>query len=588
MSIRNKVAAWLAALTLCVPQFAAAQSVGGGIDNRPQASILASSSAPVIAFLGDSITQRGTFINNQFTVGGTPQAGDVLTLVATSPTLPGSPVTVTFTMTDTSGTTGATGLKAAILANANLAAAGIAASSAAAIVTVTQNTATTATANFPRATYVSSVTGAGATTTLVNTANNRNYNAIGYATWARLLSNIRGWSPLTYNFGVSGYTTAQMLSTMPQMLALRPDVCVIMAGRNDAQTGVTPGPDTTPGTTEYNLRIMYDEAQAANCIVIAVKVLSQTFAEWPAASNELFALQINNWIEAQKTFRKGFYVIDCGNVYDDPTNTTHWIPRTNYIDAGDTTHPTTWGAYQIGNLIAATINAIWPNWRLPIMNVDDVYDAVNEPYGNLLPQPMFTGTGGTGCTGQCSGNLATGWAAQVANVLGSTIALSKTTWPTTGQAGGGQGAQTVAVSGTANGSNGRFQLDTVMTAANFNAGDIVECSVLATWGATTNIAAVRAYLSETESGSNTVNADGYSSLLTPVSGYSLPTDSTNTNAPSAITEQLMTPRYTVGVTPSLAQFWIQIDYISPLSSATVAGTFQFASPSCRKVQSASQ
>lgn len=406
------------------------------------------------------------------------------------------------------------------------------------------------------------------------------YN-LGYSYWAKQLSNNRLWSPPSYNVGVNGSATAAMLSTyLPQALALNPSVVVIMGGRNDTQnSSIAVGPDTTPGTITYNLRQMYNMCQAQGAIVIAVKILSHTFAQWNGAANQLKAIQVNRWIDQQKLLRNGFYVVDTSDVYDDPT-ASHWQPKTNYVDSGDNVHSTLWGAYQVGNKIATVINTLFPDWRLTMRNVDDVYDATNNPSGNLLPNVQFAGTGGT-LSGGPTGSIATGWTALGQSLLGSAMACSKSTYTD------GRVSQVVTISGSANGSLGKAQLEQDVTAANVNAGDTLEAQIDVSWGVTTNIAGVHMYLQTTESGTNYFSRVGQSAGLSQV-GYALPSD--NGSGSPALSSQsmtLVTPRRTLSAAPSAVKLWIWIEYLTPLSTATVAGTFTFGSPSVYKVPAAS-
>lgn len=437
------------------------------------------------------------------------------------------------------------------------------------------------TTSSPRVVFIGdSITANGAFTTSQEIA----YNDIGYSAWVRRLCADRIYSPVSFNFGVSGWITAEILGNqIPLALAQSPDIAVVMAGRNDAQTGIVAGPDTKRGSTQYNLRKIYDALQDAGVIVIAVKILSQTFSEWPASANELLALNTNNWIDTQKSFRRGFYVVDCGQAYDDQTSTTHWVPKTGYINASDNTHPASWGAYAIGNQIATLINTLYPSWRLRQQNVDDVYDAVNNPYGSLLPNQMFTGSGGS-TSGGTTGTVATGWTLFGQNLISAAAAGSKSTTSD------GRITQVVTISGTANGSNGFVSLQAAATATNCKIGETIEGSVDVSYGATTNIMAVEAFIQTEETGIFYTKGDGKSSLLTPAVGYSLPTDNAASGSPalSSLAYQLRTPQHTFQDAPTSVQLWLRMWFLNPISSGTVAGTFSFASPSLKKVPPVSQ
>lgn len=124
-------------------------------------SVRVTDGTDVVASVG--LAGAATSISETVTVGGTVHTGDVLNVVFTSSALTGSPITVTYTVksTDTTLALAAAGLAAAINANAVLAAAGFTAIAPAAVISVYQPTTLS-----PQATYGSSVTGGGATTTL--------------------------------------------------------------------------------------------------------------------------------------------------------------------------------------------------------------------------------------------------------------------------------------------------------------------------------------------------------------------------------------------------------------------------------------
>lgn len=414
------------------------------------------------------------------------------------------------------------------------------------------------------------------------TTTNNEFADYGFATWLRRFLNGRVYSPISYNFGVPGWVTSQILSQVPQALALNPDICVVMGGRNDAQSGLPIAPDTTPGTTEYNLRQIYDQLQAGGCTVVAIKVLSQTFSMWPAASNELNALQINNWIETQKSFRRNFLVVDNGNTYDDQTSVAHWQPKLGYINTADNTHPAQWGSWAIGQNAANQISTLLPNWRLSIQNVDDVYDPVNNPGGNLLLTQMFQGTGGnsTGCTTGTS--MATNWVTNFNLPTGTTVSCTK------GTTTDGRVTQIFTIAGTGTGTNGWIGMASTMTNGNFNAGDTIVCQVDVNFGTTTNVASVEMWFQPLENGVSYVFGDGKAAAGTGAQGWTLPTETAAAGSPalSSMAYSLITPPRTLTAAPTSAQMWIRVYFVTPLSGAATAGTFNFASPSCRKVQGA--
>jgi hypothetical protein len=85
----------------------------------------------------------------------------------------------------------------------------------------------------------------------------------------------------------------------------------------------------------------------------------------------------------------------------------------------DGLHPSQRGAFWIGKAIADAVSAYIPDYALA-RTVGDLYDATNNPLGNLASNPFMTGTAGTAGTG-ASGSVATGYTA--ARSIGSTGAV---------------------------------------------------------------------------------------------------------------------------------------------------------------------
>ncbi|WDM62310.1 SGNH/GDSL hydrolase family protein [Stenotrophomonas forensis] len=84
----------------------------------------------------------------------------------------------------------------------------------------------------------------------------------------------RGW----LNRGISGQTTAQMLLRFPQdVLALKPQVVVILAGANDIAGNTGP---STQAMIEDNLHAMVDLAQVHGIRVVLASVLPVSDYPW--------------------------------------------------------------------------------------------------------------------------------------------------------------------------------------------------------------------------------------------------------------------------------------------------------------------
>ena len=412
----------------------------------------------------------------------------------------------------------------------------------------------------------------------------------GFSYWAKQLSNNRFWSPPSYNFGVVGVLTSSMLvNQMPSALGISPSVMVILGGRNDAQTGVSALPDTTPGTTTYNLRQMYEQCATAGAAVIAVKILSTAAAEWPNTTYELQAILTNRWIDQQALLRPNFYVVDCASVYDDASAST-WQPKTGYVDSGDLTHPTLWGAYQIGNSVASVLNKLLADWRVSPRNPSDFFGTgpTGNTYGNVLVNTGWTGTAGSFSGTGASGTVGSGWQLNTANAFGVGCTASKGTGPD------GRISQILWIGNTGTtGTAGAVKLISTaagLVAGNFNAGDVIEASVDVVIGPTTTLNSVRLFMLTTENGTSFTTGAGKASGLN-LTGYALPTDgNTGGGSPanSPLSYTIYTPRRTLTAAPTVAQLNIWSEFPSPLTGPTpIGGTLTFYSPTIRKVPPAS-
>ena len=110
------------------------------------------------------------------------------------------------------------------------------------------------------------------------------------------------------NRGISGQTTAQMLVRFRQdVIALRPEVVVILAGTNDIAGNTGPA---TQGMIEDNLRSMVQLAQANGIRVVLASVLPASAYPWRPGYRPAEPIRaLNRWIER--------YAREAGAVYLD-------------------------------------------------------------------------------------------------------------------------------------------------------------------------------------------------------------------------------------------------------------------------------
>lgn len=116
----------------------------------------------------------------------------------------------------------------------------------------------------------------------------------------------KGW----LNRGISGQTTAQMLVRFPQdVLALKPQVVVILAGTNDIAGNTGP---STQAMIEDNLHAMVDLARAHGIRVVLASVLPVSDYPWlpgtaPAPKVRALNTALKRYADAQRLVYLDYY-----------------------------------------------------------------------------------------------------------------------------------------------------------------------------------------------------------------------------------------------------------------------------------------
>ncbi|HFK2919571.1 TPA: SGNH/GDSL hydrolase family protein [Stenotrophomonas maltophilia] len=116
----------------------------------------------------------------------------------------------------------------------------------------------------------------------------------------------KGW----LNRGISGQTTAQMLVRFPQdVLALKPQVVVILAGTNDIAGNTGP---STQAMIEDNLHAMVDLARAHGIAVVLASVLPVSDYPWlpgttPAPKVRALNTALKRYADAQHLVYLDYY-----------------------------------------------------------------------------------------------------------------------------------------------------------------------------------------------------------------------------------------------------------------------------------------
>jgi hypothetical protein len=302
---------------------------------------------------------------------------------------------------------------------------------------------------------------------------------------------------------VSGERLDQFRLRLPQVYALKPDYCILLGGTNDV--GVR-SVQEMKADGKYII-----EALLANGIrPVVLPILPR---------NGLPTVQLqrlvwyNNWLRE--------YVRSVDNVvWVDPTYQMQDAANAagNQITgiSDDGLHPNQKGGYILGKAISDVVSPMFPLAASEVLNVADIYDAVNNPGGNLLTDGssnwgLCAGTTGTkiASTGFTpSGSLASGFTINRSPGSSTCAAVcSKENPRTDGPASGER--QVVAVSVTAAGSsNELIKITPSLRHSNLNAGDVVFAQAAMELVSPVNILSLELRTTDVRTSGNEANYDG--------------------------------------------------------------------------------
>lgn len=305
-------------------------------------------------------------------------------------------------------------------------------------------------------------------------------NARGYMTWLNFYCGQCFETDTSLNYGVGGYSTTDVINQLPAIVTAAPDVATVLIGTNDL-----PGSTRTVALITADLNTIYQTLGAAGIKVVAIPILPRagsagsdwtglTTAETTVARNKLNG--VNNYIRNYNLTNPPYkiivaetykYDVDYASATGDP------LPGRRV----DGLHPNVTGHERIGYGLFEAMQSILPSfsyrqWLTP----SDVFDATNNPRGNLLTNGFLAGTGG-GVGSGTSGSVAASWglSRSGSNITG--VASKQTL----GADGSTAGAQRIVASTT--GTSGTGTLETITLtqtiSSNIVAGDtvVVSCSL---------------------------------------------------------------------------------------------------------------
>lgn len=181
----------------------------------------------------------------------------------------------------------------------------------------------------------------------------------------------------------AGITSAGFISRIPEVVAAKADNFVLDLGTNDPSFA----------SFEQNMPTIMDAILGSNKRLILVPVMPRSLVT--QATRDMYQYMAARAKEWGQLGIKGLHVVDVADEYGDPTS-ANWAPKQDPGNEYDDMHPAGLGGYRISKKIAALLRQFYPPAPL-ITSVASQFSAEN-PRGNLIPNGVLLGTGGTGST----------------------------------------------------------------------------------------------------------------------------------------------------------------------------------------------
>lgn len=393
----------------------------------------------------------------------------------------------------------------------------------------------------------------------------------GWVAWLRRYAKGAIDLPASRVFATGGFTSTDVINTwLGPCVAAKPAWCFVDVTTNDFNT--TSDRVFTNAKAIDNLTTIITALMNAGIYVILVPVrIFGSGYDW--AGHPLLLRQVSYLNQWMKTF--------CEN----NTGATYWDVNPLFLDfstgyaqddllsadpSDGHVHDSTRGAQLRGLSAWNLISSLFPARDSRFMLLGDKYDATYNPTGNLLPNGLFAGTGGSayapsGATGQVADN----W-----TVVGGGGSVSPVASKTAYAGYLGLDKQTITLSGPADGKTCLFFPSNPLS--NWSVGDTVVAEVEVDWNITSGqVLAVYALLAA-QSGGNLAwdGADTGYGELNSGGAYR------GGDIGQSIVLRLEPVTIAAGVTAIDFSCGIKV---GPLNSGTVGVTVNWARASLRKV-----
>lgn len=221
-------------------------------------------------------------------------------------------------------------------------------------------------------------------------------------TWLRALSGQRIDILPQFQLAVSGSTTTQILAQANAMTALttKPDICLINGGTNDFATAPTLAGANLAFTNITSAAIILRNAGILPVIEVDTP---RTTASWSANAGVVSA-EYNRMLRMWCS-RNNVLLSDCEAQYIVPATGE---PATGY-NVADGIHSSSTGSCIRALSFLKVLEPLLGKHTWGAASPRDAYDATINPYGNMLANAIFAGTGGTNTGTGASGVVPTSW-----------------------------------------------------------------------------------------------------------------------------------------------------------------------------------
>lgn len=400
---------------------------------------------------------------------------------------------------------------------------------------------------------------------VLNNASDYSWRGIRFPTWLRTLSGRRLDLSFAGIFATTGFTTQQIIAThLPNAVAYKAQITTVLCGTNNITFNQTADQITA------DLVTIYTALRNAGAVVVACSIPPRNVAAGLTATQLRTQAAVNLWIANYCAATPGMLFADTASAL---TDSTTGQAATGMISS-DNLHPSPLGAYTMGQVVSTVVNSLLPARGGSFINPLDVWNATENPGGNLISVGLMAGTGGTLTGTGTSGQVATGWSGVIQTPGTVTAAFSKEADAT----GTNLERQVVTLGGTGNagsqpGGGTRVSVGLPVFVSNIAAGDTVFLEAEVEWSGASGVVGFHPNLGfGAPVGINV--SDNF--LYTALDGDLPPTSGGRLN--------LRTPNFVVPanfVAPSL------LIGIYPKASGSIAGTFKIGRVAVRKVQPSS-